>query len=103
MYSVSTEITFEYALDNVNRFLFARGQDLLSSLMSNSQMSRVMNTQLAGVWAVSDYRVIGIARLYAELSEDPDPVGEFERLVQHVLAFHVPLGDGEDVVVLQFA
>lgn len=61
------------------------------------------NTQLVNVCAVSDYRVIGIARLYAEFGEDPDPIGKFERLIQHVLAFDVPLGDGVDVVVLQFA
>lgn len=62
-----------------------------------------LNTQLVNLCAVSDYRVIGIARLYAEFGEDPDPVGKFERLIQHVLAFYIPLGDGVDVVVLQFA
>lgn len=60
---------------------------------------------LRNLWspALQRQRVIGIARLYAELGENPDPVGEFERLVQHVLAFHVPLCDGVDIVALQFA
>lgn len=38
---------------------------------------------------------------YSEPLIDPDAVGELQRLVQHVLPLHVPLGDGEDVVALQ--
>lgn len=49
------------------------------------------------------YRVVGVARLDAELGEDPDAVGKFQGLVEHVLAFYVPLGDGVDVVILQLA
>ena len=49
------------------------------------------------------YRVVGVPGLDAELGQDPDAVGEFEGLVQHVLALHVPLGNGVDVVALQFA
>lgn len=48
-------------------------------------------------------RVVGVARLDAQLCQDPDAVGEFERLIQHVLALHVPLGDGVDVVVLELS
>lgn len=72
-------------------------------LASVFRVGLCLNTQLLHLRAVSDYRVIGIARLYAEFGEYPDPVGEFERLIQHVLAFYVPLGDGVDIVVLQFA
>lgn len=72
-------------------------------LASGRRVGLRLNTQLLNLRAVSDYRVIGIARLYAELGEYPDPVGEFERLIQHVLAFYVPLGNGVDIVVLQFA
>lgn len=49
------------------------------------------------------HRVVGVARLNAQLSQDPDAVGELQRLVEHVLALHVPLGDGVHVVVLQLA
>lgn len=49
------------------------------------------------------YRVVGVARLDAELGENPDAVSEFQRLIEHVLALHVPLGDGVDVVILQLA
>ena len=41
-----------------------------------------------------------VARLDLELGQHPDAVGELERLVEHVLAVHVALGDREDVVVL---
>lgn len=47
------------------------------------------------------YCVVGVAGLDAELSQDPDAVGELEGLVEHILALHIPLGDGVDVVVLQ--
>ena len=47
------------------------------------------------------HRVVGVARLDPELGQDPDAVGELEGLVQHVLALHVPLGDGVDVAALQ--
>lgn len=49
------------------------------------------------------HRVVGVARLNAKLSQDPDAVGELQRLVEHVLALHVPLGNGVHVVVLQLA
>lgn len=47
------------------------------------------------------HRVVRVARLDPELGQDPDAVGELQGLVQHVLALHVPLGDGVDVIVLQ--
>lgn len=47
------------------------------------------------------YRVVGVPGLYAQLCQDPDAVGELEGLVEHVLAFHVSLGNGVDVVVLK--
>lgn len=89
----------EYVLDNVKRFILLFCIKLASFL----RVGLCLNTQLLHLCAASDYRVIGIARLYAEFGEYPDPVGEFERLIQHVLAFYVPLGDGVDIVVLQFA
>lgn len=49
------------------------------------------------------YRVVGVARLDAQLGKDPDAVSEFEGLIEHVLALHVPLGNGVDVVILQLA
>lgn len=42
-----------------------------------------------------------VAGLDLELRENPDAVGEFDGLVEHVLALHIPLGDGEDVGTLQ--
>ncbi len=94
----------EYVLDYVKSILSVNGQDLFCIKLACAPRGRLcLNTQLVNRCAVSDYRVIGIARLYAEFGEDPDPVGKFERLIQHVLAFYVPLGDGVDVVVLQFA
>lgn len=51
----------------------------------------------------SVYRVVRISRLDAELGKDPDAVSEFQGLVEHVLALHVPLGNGVNVVILQLA
>lgn len=47
------------------------------------------------------YRVVGISGLNAELSQDPDAVGQLEGLVKHILPFYVSLGNGVDVVILQ--
>ena len=52
-------------------------------------------------WLQMIYRVVGVSRLNAELSQDPDAIGQLEGLVQHVLAFYVSLGNGVDVVILQ--
>lgn len=52
---------------------------------------------------MSPHRVVGVPGLDAQLGQDPDAVGEFEGLVEHVLPLHVPLGYGVDIVVLQFA
>ena len=49
------------------------------------------------------YRVIGVSWLDAQLSQDPNAIGELQRLVQHVLPLHVPLGNSVNVVVLQLA
>lgn len=49
------------------------------------------------------HRVVRVPWLNAKLGQDPDAIGEFQRLVEHVLALHVPLGNGVDIVVLQFA
>ena len=49
------------------------------------------------------YREAGIAGLDPELCQHPDAVGELQGLVEHVLALHVPLGDGEDVAALELA
>jgi len=49
------------------------------------------------------YREAGVAGLDPELCQHPDAVGELQGLVEHVLAFHVPLGDGEDVTALELA
>lgn len=43
----------------------------------------------------------GVAGLDAQLRQHPDAIGQLEGLVKHVLALHVPLGDGEDVAALQ--
>lgn len=42
-----------------------------------------------------------VAWLQLELCQYPYAIGELNGLVQHVLAFHVTLGDGEDVAALQ--
>lgn len=47
------------------------------------------------------YRVVGVPWLDTQLCQDPNAIGELEGLVEHVLAFHVPLGNGVDVVVLK--
>lgn len=52
---------------------------------------------------VSPHRVVGVPGLDAQLRQDPDAVGEFEGLVEHVLPLHVPLGYGVHIVVLQLA
>lgn len=49
------------------------------------------------------YREAGIAGLDPQLCQHPDAVGELQGLVEHVLALHVPLGNGEDVAALEFA
>lgn len=56
-----------------------------------------------GSSALQGERVVRVPRLNAKLGQDPDAVGEFQRLIEHVLTFHIPLGDGVDIVVLQFA
>ena len=43
----------------------------------------------------------GVSGLNLEFGEDPDAVGEFHRLVQHVLTLHVSFGDRKHVVVAQ--
>lgn len=48
-----------------------------------------------------NHHEILIPRLYFELRKDPDAIGEFERLVQHVLSLNIPLGNRKDVVVPQ--
>lgn len=94
----------EYVLDYIKSILSVKGQDLFCVKLACAPRGGLcLNTQSVNLFAASVYRVIGIARLYAEFGEDPDPIGKFERLIQHVLAFYVPLGDGVDVVVLQFA
>lgn len=47
--------------------------------------------------------VVGVPRLHPQLGQHPDAVGELHGLVEHVLALHRPLGDGEDVAALQLA
>lgn len=49
------------------------------------------------------YREAGIAGLDPELCQHPDAIGEFQGLVEHVLALHIPLGNGEDVAALELA
>lgn len=56
-----------------------------------------------GAAGAGPYREAGVAGLDAELGQHPDAIGELQRLVEHVLTLHVPLGNGVDVVVLQFA
>lgn len=51
----------------------------------------------------SPHRVVGVPGLDAQLSQDPDAIGELQGLVEHVLPLHVPLGNGVDIVVLQLA
>lgn len=46
-------------------------------------------------------RVVGVPWLNAELRQHPDPIGELQRLVQHVLTLHITLGDGVHIAVLQ--
>lgn len=47
------------------------------------------------------HREVGVAWLDAQLCQHPDAIGQLQRLVEHVLALHIPLGDGEDVTALQ--
>ena len=47
------------------------------------------------------HREVGVGGGNLELSQHFNSIGQFERLVQHVLALHVALGDGEDVAVPQ--
>lgn len=49
------------------------------------------------------HREAGVAWLDPQLRQHPDAVGQFQGLVEHILALHGPLGDGEDVAVLQLA
>lgn len=49
----------------------------------------------------SSHREAGVAWLDPQLCQHPDAVGQLQRLVEHVLALHIPLGDGEDVTALQ--
>lgn len=49
------------------------------------------------------YREAGIAGLDPELCQHPDAIGELQGLVEHVLALHIPLGNGEDVAALELA
>lgn len=66
----------------------------------------------AGMWAGRErpqgcrrerapHREAGVAGLDAQLGQHPDAVGQLERLVEHVLALHIPPGHGEDVAALQ--
>lgn len=43
-----------------------------------------------------------VSCLHPELSQNPDAVAELGGLVQHVLAVHGALSDGEDVATLKF-
>ena len=47
------------------------------------------------------HRVGGAPGLNAELRQHTDAVGELHGLVEHVLALHRALGDGEHVAALQ--
>ena len=47
------------------------------------------------------HREVGVGGGNLELSQHFDSIGQFKWLVQHVLALHVALGDGEDVAVPQ--
>lgn len=49
----------------------------------------------------STYRVVGVDGLHPQFSQHPDAVGEFDRLVQHVLSLYGSLGYGEDINALQ--
>ena len=46
------------------------------------------------------YRDVRISRLYLELGESPNVIGELDGLVDHVLALQVPLGHGEHIVLV---
>lgn len=48
------------------------------------------------------YCEIRIGWLYFELCQNLDAIGQFQRLVQHVLTFHIALGNSEDVIIAQF-
>lgn len=47
------------------------------------------------------YRVVGVAGRYTHFCQHPNAIGEFDRLVQHVLPLHCSLGYGEDITALQ--
>ena len=42
-----------------------------------------------------------IARRDLKLTQDPNTIGELNRLIKHILSLDVPLGDGEHVVAPQ--
>ena len=46
------------------------------------------------------YRDVRISRLYLELGEGPNVIGELDGLIDHVLALKVPLSHGEHVVLV---
>lgn len=58
---------------------------------------------LGHLWssALQRHCVDGVPRLHLELGQDPDAVGQFHRLVEHILTLHRSLGDGEHVTPLQ--
>lgn len=48
-------------------------------------------------------RIIGVSWLDPQLCQNPNAISELQGLVQHVLPFHVPLGNSVNIVVLQLA
>lgn len=49
------------------------------------------------------YRIIGVSWLDPQLGQNPNAISELQGLVQHVLPFHIPLGNSVNIVVLQLA
>lgn len=59
---------------------------------------------LGNLWSSALQRdcVVWVSCLHPELSQHPDAISEFHRLIQHVLTLHCAFGYGEDIATLQF-
>lgn len=67
----------------------------------NTRSASAVRGRACGQCEISAHRVVWISCLYPHLSQHPDAIGEFHRLVEHVLTLHRTLGYGEDVATLQ--
>ena len=50
---------------------------------------------------LSTYHKIRVRWLYLKFSQDPDSIGQFQGLVQHILPLDITLGNSKNIVILQ--